>query len=78
MEHYLQSYPHTVLVVSHDRSFLNEVCQDIIVFRNLKLTYYRGNFDTYLATHQEEMVVQQRRHEAQAVKLNHMQVRQAG
>lgn len=42
LEHYLQTYPHTVIVVSHDRGFLNEVCTDTIEFKNKKLNYWRG------------------------------------
>jgi len=30
LESYLQSYRHTVIVVSHDRAFLNEVCTDTV------------------------------------------------
>lgn len=44
---YLQSYPSTVLVVSHDRAFLNEVATDIIHQHSERLDYYRGaNFGT--------------------------------
>jgi len=50
LEGYLQSYPHTVLLVSHDRAFLNEVCTDVILFQNLKLVYYRGNYDAFEST----------------------------
>ena len=38
LESYLQEYKHTLVVVSHDRGFLNEVCTDIMEFKNLKLT----------------------------------------
>lgn len=38
LETYLQDYQHTLVVVSHDRGFLNEVCTDIIEFKNKKLT----------------------------------------
>ncbi len=38
LETYLADYKHTVVIVSHDRGFLNEVCTDIMEFRNLKLT----------------------------------------
>ena len=39
---YLQSYPSTLLVVSHDRAFLNEVATDIIHQHSERLDYYRG------------------------------------
>lgn len=38
LERYLQSYPHTVILVSHDRGFLNEVTTDTIEFKKKKLT----------------------------------------
>ncbi|KAF9431227.1 hypothetical protein BGZ76_000508 [Entomortierella beljakovae] len=37
----------TVVVVSHDRNFLNAVSQEIIRLRDHKLTYYPGNYDEY-------------------------------
>ena len=39
---YLQTYPSTVLVVSHDRAFLNEVATDIIHQHSERLDYYKG------------------------------------
>lgn len=73
LEEYLRGYPHTVLLVSHDRAFLNAVCTDIVLFKSQKLNYYRGDYDQYEATSTEERVVQQKQHEAQKVKLQHMQ-----
>jgi ATP-binding cassette subfamily F protein 3 len=37
LERYLMEYPHTVIIVSHDRGFLNAICTDIIEFKNKKL-----------------------------------------
>ena len=34
----------TVVVISHDRAFLDEVAQEIIIFRDKKLTYHTGDF----------------------------------
>jgi ATP-binding cassette, subfamily F, member 3 len=73
LENYCLQYEKTILLVSHDRAFLNEICTDIILFDKLKLTYYRGNYDSYFATRQELEIVQQKQHEAQQVKLQHMQ-----
>lgn len=48
LANYLQGYPSTVLVVSHDRAFLNEVAMDIIHQHSERLDYYKGaNFGTY-------------------------------
>ena len=38
LESYLVDYKHTLIVVSHDRGFLNEICTDVIEFKNQKLT----------------------------------------
>jgi ATP-binding cassette subfamily F protein 3 len=73
LQNYLQSYPHTVLLVSHDKAFLNDVCTDIMLFKKLKLTYYRGNYDAFEKAYHEARLVQQRQHEAQMVKVQHMQ-----
>lgn len=43
----------TIVVVSHDRAFLNAVADEIIVFKDQTLTYHAGNFDEYLE-HTEE------------------------
>ena len=73
LEEYLQSYKKTILLVSHDRAFLNDICTDIVLIKDLKLTYYRGNYDAFEDTRKEAQLVQQRTHEAQMVKVQHMQ-----
>jgi ATP-binding cassette subfamily F protein 3 len=45
---YLQSYPGAILMISHDRSFLNALIDGILEIRNRKLSKYRGNYDDYL------------------------------
>jgi ATPase subunit of ABC transporter with duplicated ATPase domains len=42
LSNYLQTYRSTVLVVSHDRAFLNEVATDIIHQHSERLDYYKG------------------------------------
>lgn len=44
---YLQGWKKTLLIVSHDQSFLDDVCTDIIHLDNQKLHYYRGNYCMY-------------------------------
>lgn len=52
LSNYLQSYPSTVLVVSHDRAFLNEVATDIIYQHSERLDYYKGaNFGNFIYSH---------------------------
>ncbi|XP_056596878.1 ATP-binding cassette sub-family F member 1 [Triplophysa dalaica] len=47
LNNYLQSWKKTLLIVSHDQSFLDEVCTDITHLDNQKLYYYRGNYLTF-------------------------------
>lgn len=47
LENYIKSYPRTVVVVSHDRQFLNEVSQEIIEFVNKDLRYWPGDYNSY-------------------------------
>mmetsp|Transcript_5236 Transcript_5236/g.11489 ORF Transcript_5236/g.11489 Transcript_5236/m.11489 type:complete len:794 (-) Transcript_5236:362-2743(-) len=72
LESYLQSYRHTVIIVSHDRSFLNEVCTDTIEFKNRKLTYYKGDYDTYVKTSEENIKNSMRVYQAYQDKRAHM------
>ncbi|GAB2222292.1 hypothetical protein Drorol1_Dr00013504 [Drosera rotundifolia] len=47
LEEYLCRWKKTLIVVSHDRDFLNTVCNEIIHLHDLKLHLYRGNFDEF-------------------------------
>ncbi|KAI5967135.1 GCN20 [Candida theae] len=74
LANYLQTYKSTVLVVSHDRSFLNEVATDIIHQHSERLDYYRGaNFDSFYATREERIKNQRREYESQMAYRQHLQ-----
>src|SRR6185437_1663829 len=45
---YLKNYPGSILVISHDREFLNQLVGSIVEIRQSKLIRYRGNYDEYL------------------------------
>jgi ATP-binding cassette subfamily F protein 3 len=47
LESYLAAYPHTVLIVSHDRDLLNRVVGSILHLDRGKLTLYTGNYDEF-------------------------------
>lgn len=47
LEEYLCRWKKTLVVVSHDRDFLNTVCNEIIHLHDMKLHIYRGNFDDF-------------------------------
>lgn len=48
LENYLQSFPGSVIVVSHDRYFMDAVCTGIAELTMRKLTQYEGNYSVYL------------------------------
>jgi ATP-binding cassette subfamily F protein 3 len=47
-QNYLRDYTGAILMISHDRSFLNELATHIVEIRQRKLVRYRGNYDTSL------------------------------
>jgi ATP-binding cassette, subfamily F, member 3 len=74
LSNYLQDYPSTVLVVSHDRAFLNEVATDIIHQHSERLDYYKGaNFDSFYATKEERRKTFKREYENQMAQRAHLQ-----
>ncbi len=50
LENYVQRYPHTVVIISHDRDLLNSTTNAILHLENRKLTFYRGNYDQFART----------------------------
>lgn len=48
LEEYLITYPGIVMVISHDKQFLNNVCNKIFELEFGKLTQYTGNYDKYI------------------------------
>ena len=73
LQNYLVHYPHTVMVVSHDRSFLNTVVTDIILFHKQKLEYFRTDYDHFVVRRAEKLREQRRIYEAHMAKRQHMQ-----
>jgi ATP-binding cassette subfamily F protein 3 len=47
LESYLARYPHTVILISHDRGLLNRAVGAILHLENRKLTLWQGNYDTF-------------------------------
>lgn len=50
LENYLKSYPHTILLVSHDRDLLNSVPTTTVHVDNMKLVSYAGGYDQFVRT----------------------------
>lgn len=73
LESYLVKWPKTFIVVSHAREFLNTVVTDIIHLQNQKLTTYKGNYDTFEKTREEQIKNQLKAVEANERARSHMQ-----
>ena len=48
-QEYLKTYPGAILMISHDRAFIDEVCQAIVAVEDKRLKIYRTNYDGFLA-----------------------------
>ncbi len=55
LETYLAKYPHTVLVISHDRELLNRSVNAILHLENRKLTLWTGGYDQFDRARREKM-----------------------
>ncbi|WP_312223004.1 ABC-F family ATP-binding cassette domain-containing protein [Rhizobium rhizoryzae] len=47
LEDYVRRYPHTVVIISHDRDLLNNAVNAIVHLDQKKLTFYRGGYDSF-------------------------------
>ena len=74
LEKYLvRDFKGTLVVVSHDRHFLNEVVSDVVHFHRGKLTTYRGDINSFTAVRDENRKRQIRLYEQQEAKRAHLQ-----
>ncbi|CAG9537682.1 unnamed protein product [Cercopithifilaria johnstoni] len=73
LENHLQEWASTIVVVSHDRSFLNTVCTDIIHLHSKRLDQYKGNYAIFEKTMKEKLTQQEREYEAQQQFRQHTQ-----
>jgi ATP-binding cassette, subfamily F, member 3 len=73
LESWLKRYEGTLLLISHDRAFLDSVCEDMIHFHNNKLALYRGNYSEFEAAFAAKLSLQQSTREKQLAKAAHLQ-----
>ncbi|XP_061764323.1 ATP-binding cassette sub-family F member 1 [Nerophis ophidion] len=69
LNNYLQGWKKTLLIVSHDQSFLDDVCTDIMHLDNQKLYYYRGNYLTFKKMYVQKQKELQKQYDKQEKKL---------
>jgi ATP-binding cassette subfamily F protein 3 len=73
LEDYLINYPHTLLMISHDRDMLNKCVDHVVHVDNQKLTLYTGNYDTFERERAAKLGLQQKTFEKQQAQRAHMQ-----
>ncbi|MEP2772386.1 MAG: ribosomal protection-like ABC-F family protein [Fulvivirga sp.] len=69
VESYLRNYEGAVIVVSHDREFINNTVTSIVEVANRDLTTYEGNYDFYLEEKELRSEIQQNAYENQQQKI---------
>ncbi|MEO6282548.1 MAG: ABC-F family ATP-binding cassette domain-containing protein [Dyadobacter sp.] len=69
VEKYVQSYEGAVIVVSHDRAFLDNTIDTTVEVANGKLNYYAGNYSYYMEEKEERNEIQRGAYENQQAKI---------
>ena len=72
LERFLKQSPSTIILISHDREFLDAFVTHIVHIENQGLNLYSGDYSCYERTHAQKLALQQIMHEKQQTKINHM------
>ena len=73
-QEYLTRYPGGLVVISHDRAFLNALCTGMLELRSGSLNYYHGNYDNYLTEKEARKAQQAAAFKTQQREIAHLQV----
>jgi ATP-binding cassette subfamily F protein 3 len=73
LEQYLAKYPHTVIIISHDRGLLNRAVGSILHLDQRKLTLYTGTYDQFARARAEQRAVQVAEAKKQDARRAHLQ-----
>ena len=73
LENWLRTYPGTLLLISHDRDFIDGICSHIVHLYNKQLNLYKGNYSDYERQRAEQLAQQQANFERQQAKRAHLQ-----
>jgi ATP-binding cassette, subfamily F, member 3 len=73
LEDWLRAYPGTLILISHDRDFLDAVVEHIVHVEGRQLTLYRGGYTQFERTRAERLTQQQAAFEKQQAEREHMQ-----
>jgi ATP-binding cassette subfamily F protein 3 len=72
LERYLKQSPCTIILISHDREFLDAFVTHILHIEKQNLTLYSGDYSCFEKTHAQQLALQQAMYEKQQVKISHM------
>ncbi|KQA18713.1 ABC transporter ATP-binding protein [Vibrio metoecus] len=73
LERWLQSYPGTLILISHDRDFLDPIVNRIVHIENQTLNEYTGNYSSFEIQRAQKMLQQQAIYQKQQKQMAHMQ-----
>lgn len=73
LENYLPSYAGALLIVSHDRYFLDKVVSEVYEISRHKMRYYKGNYSKYLKLKAEQLTSEWKAYEKQQTEINKLE-----
>ncbi|MBA2654292.1 MAG: ATP-binding cassette domain-containing protein [Gammaproteobacteria bacterium] len=73
LEKWLQDYAGTLLIISHDREFLDNTVSHILHFEDKQLRLYRGDYSSFEKQRAQQLAIQQSTYEKQSAQIAHMQ-----
>ncbi len=73
LESWLRNYPGTLILISHDREFIDAVCQHVLHIEFQHLNYYSGNYSNFEIQRSARLANQQAAHEKQQKEIAHLQ-----
>ena len=73
LEDFLRTYPGSVLIISHDRYFLDRIVTKVIEIENKKSTIYNGNYSFYWQQKEINREIQQKAYDMQQKEIKHQE-----
>jgi ATP-binding cassette, subfamily F, member 3 len=73
LERYLERYPRTLILISHDRDLLNSIPDRIVHLEGGKLKLYGGNYDTFERVRREQRELLDKQRKGEDVRRKHLQ-----
>ncbi|NOI33818.1 ABC transporter ATP-binding protein [Vibrio cyclitrophicus] len=73
LERWLQNYPGTLVLISHDRDFLDPIVNRIVHVENQLLNEYTGNYSSFETQRAQKLILQQAMYQKQQKQMSHMQ-----